>query len=104
VFPVRWSEPWGLVPLEAMGVGRPVVATGQGGSGEYLAHEQNSLLFPAEDPEALAAALRRLSEDPALRERLREGGRATAAVHGEGAYNRRAGELIAAAVRSASRR
>ena len=36
VFPVRWEEPWGLVPLEAMVVGTPVVATGAGGSGEYL--------------------------------------------------------------------
>ena len=36
VFPVRWNEPWGLVPLEAMARGRPVVATGRGGSGEYL--------------------------------------------------------------------
>ena len=36
VFPVIWEEPWGLVPLEAMGIGRPVVATGRGGSAEYL--------------------------------------------------------------------
>ena len=36
LFPVLWQEPWGLVPLEAMAVGRPVIATGQGGSGEYL--------------------------------------------------------------------
>ena len=28
LFPVRWEEPWGLVPLEAMAVGTPVVATG----------------------------------------------------------------------------
>src|SRR5205807_1934001 len=36
VFPVVWEEPWGLVPLEAMARGRPVVATGRGGSAEYL--------------------------------------------------------------------
>ena len=30
LFPVRWDEPFGLVPLEAMAVGRPVVATGRG--------------------------------------------------------------------------
>jgi glycosyltransferase involved in cell wall biosynthesis len=78
VFPVAWPEPWGLVPLEAMSVGRPVVATGTGGSGEYLRDGENSLLF---DPEAgapaLAAALRRLADEPELRERLRRGGAET---------------------------
>lgn len=78
VFPVEWSEPWGLVPLEAMAVGRPVVATGRGGSSEYLEHERNALLFAAGDPAALAAAVERLEADPALRARLRSGGFATA--------------------------
>ncbi len=41
VFPVTWNEPWGLVPLEAMAVGRPVVATGTGGSAEYLRDGEN---------------------------------------------------------------
>lgn len=81
VFPVRWEEPWGLVPLEAMGVGRPVIATGRGGSGEYLRDGANALLFEAGDAEGLAAAVRRLADDPALRERLREEGLRTAAAH-----------------------
>ena len=76
-FPVEWAEPWGLVPLEAMAVGRPVVATGRGGSGEYLEHERNALLFEAGDAGALGAALCRLAGDEALRERLRQGGFAT---------------------------
>jgi hypothetical protein len=47
------------VPLEAMAVGRPVVASGTGGSAEYLRHGENCLVYsPAESPEALAAALR----------------------------------------------
>ena len=54
VFPVRWDEPWGLVPLEAMGRGRPVIATGRGGSAEYLRDGENCLLFDAEDEGALA--------------------------------------------------
>jgi glycosyltransferase involved in cell wall biosynthesis len=79
VFPVRWREPWGLVPLEAMAVGRPVVATGRGGSGEYLRDGENALLFdPDAGPGALAAAVRRLADDPDLRARLRAGGLATA--------------------------
>jgi glycogen synthase len=85
-FPVEWSEPWGLVPLEAMAVGRPVVATGLGGSAEYLEHEGNALLFEVADADALRSALQRLAADPALRERLRERGLATAAAHSEATF------------------
>ncbi|MGZ4201735.1 MAG: glycosyltransferase family 4 protein [Thermoleophilaceae bacterium] len=88
LFPVQWDEPWGLVPLEAMAVGRPVVASGTGGSAEYLRHEENSLLYsPRNSPEALAAAVRRLADSEPLRLRLREGGFPTAVAHGERRYN-----------------
>jgi glycosyltransferase involved in cell wall biosynthesis len=75
VFPVVWFEPYGLVPLESMAVGRPVVATGRGGSADYLRDGENALLFEAEDATALAAAVQRLAGDEALRERLVQGGR-----------------------------
>lgn len=101
VFPVEWPEPWGLVPLEAMALGRPVVATGRGGSGEYLSHGRNSLIYNAGSPAGLAAALRTLAGDGELRERLRRGGYETAAEHGEDAFNRGAlAEMLAAAGRS----
>jgi glycosyltransferase involved in cell wall biosynthesis len=87
LFPVTWDEPWGLVPLEAMGVGRPVVATGRGGSAEYLRDTANCLLFAAEDHAALAAAVQRLAQDEALREHLRMQGFATAAAHTQAAFN-----------------
>ncbi len=74
LFPVVWEEPWGLVPIEAMSVGTPVIATGTGGSGEYLRDGDNCLLFPPGDAGALTAAIVRLAGDPALRARLREGG------------------------------
>jgi len=79
LFPSVWDEPWGLVPLEAMAVGRPVVASGVGGTREYLEHEVNALVVPPAAPDAIAAAVRRLADDPALREQLRSGGHATAA-------------------------
>jgi glycosyltransferase involved in cell wall biosynthesis len=79
VFGVTWPEPWGLVPLESMSVGRPVIATGTGGSAEYLRDGENCLLVPVGDHEALAGAVRRLADDPALRARLRAGGFKTAA-------------------------
>ena len=78
-FPSEWQEPFGLVPLEAMGCGTPVVATGVGGSGEYLRDEGNCLLFPAGDHVALAAAIERLAGDAPLRSRLVAGGLETAA-------------------------
>src|SRR2546421_8807366 len=78
IFPVRWEEPWGLVPLEAMGKGRPVAATGRGGSAEYLVDSENCVLFEADDARGLADALRRLASDAGLRARLREGGLETA--------------------------
>jgi glycosyltransferase involved in cell wall biosynthesis len=90
VFPVQWSEPWGLVPLEAMALGRPVVATGRGGSGEYLRDGANALLFEAGDPAALAARLQSLANAPALRERLIAEGYETANRHSEDAFNRAA--------------
>jgi glycosyltransferase involved in cell wall biosynthesis len=87
VFPVRWREPWGLVPLESMARGRPVVATGRGGSGEYLRDGENCVLFEADDPRELAEALGRLAADPGLRGRLREGGIDTAARYTEPIFN-----------------
>lgn len=86
LFPVRWEEPWGLVPIEAMGVGRPVVATARGGAASYLEDGENSLLIAPDDPQALALAVRRLAGDGALRAHLREGGHATAARHAAARY------------------
>jgi len=98
LFPVEWAEPWGLVPLEAMALGRPVVATGRGGSGEYLGHERNALLFPAGDAAALASEVRRLADDAGLRERLVRDGRDTARAHSADQFNRAAAaELLALA-------
>jgi glycosyltransferase involved in cell wall biosynthesis len=81
LFPVRWQEPWGLVPLEAMGRGRPVIATRRGGPAEYLRDGENALIAPADDPQALGGAVDRLAADPVLRRRLRDGGLRTAAGH-----------------------
>lgn len=87
VFPVVWREPWGLVPLEAMATGRPVLATGRGGSGEYLVDEGNALRFPAENPEVLAAKVLRLAGDAELRGRLCARGIETADEHRASRFN-----------------
>ncbi len=100
LFPVEWPEPWGLVPLEAMSVGRPVIATGTGGSGEYLRDEENCLLFPPGNAQALAACVRRLAADPALRARLVAGGRETAARFTAAAFEDRVVAELEARVRA----
>lgn len=78
VFPSEWDEPFGLVPLEAMACGTPVVASGTGGSAEFLVDGRNCVLFPAGDAEALRAAITRVASDPALRAAIRQGGTETA--------------------------
>jgi glycogen synthase len=100
LFPVLWQEPWGLVPLEAMSVGRPVIATGMGGSGEYLRDGENCALFePPDSPGALAAAVRRVADDEALRARLREAGFVTAARHTEERFNSALADALAVVAR-----
>jgi hypothetical protein len=100
LFPVTWIEPWGLVPLEAMAVGLPVIATDAGGPAEYLEHQRNALVLPREAPPSdFAAAVRRLESDPGLRERLVEHGHATAARFTAEGYNRAIREALEAAVK-----
>lgn len=86
VFPVRWQEPFGLVPLEAMGMGRPVVTTARGGTTEFVRDEENALVFEADDDIGLARSIQTLAEDADLRERLRRGGRETAANYTLGRF------------------
>jgi glycogen synthase len=102
LFPVRWHEPWGLVPLEAMALGRPVIATGQGGSGEYLRDAENCLLVPPGQPSAIARAIRRLAAEPELRSRLRAGGLQTAGDLTETAFNEAVLDALQGAFRLAS--
>lgn len=87
LFPVRWPEPWGLVPLEAMGQGVPVVATALGGAAEYLRDGENALVVPPDDPAATVQAVRRLAADAGLRERLRAGGVPTAEQHTDARFH-----------------
>jgi len=64
------------VLIEAAACGRPIVATDVPGCREIVRHNENGLLVPAKDPQALAAALNRLLNDAALRESMGKRGRA----------------------------
>lgn len=68
------KEGFGLVVLEALAAGLPVVASDIPVFREYLADGENALLVPAGDAAALAATLGRLAADPALRRQLAVGG------------------------------
>jgi glycogen(starch) synthase len=81
-----WYEPFGMVILEGMLHGLPIVASAIGGPAEILEHERTGLLFPPRDVEALACALLRFVENPAQRRNI--GTAAVEEVHREWLWSR----------------
>lgn len=71
------AEPWGFIVNEAMCAGLPVVVTAEVGSVPDLVRPGvNGEIFPAQDIDALAAALMRIGSDASLRRRMGEASRA----------------------------
>ena len=88
------SEGMPISILEAMAAGRPVVATRVGGVPDLVADGTTGLLVPPRDPVALAAALIRLADSPALGERMgRAGAARLAAAFSAGAMVARTARL-----------
>ena len=75
VVPSIWPEPQGIVAMEAMASGKPLVASDIGGLKEVVRDGVTGLLFKPGDPEDLAEKLARLIEEPGLRRELGERGR-----------------------------
>jgi len=92
------SSSWENFPhtvVEALAVGTPVIATAVGGVPEVVRDGENGLLVPPDDPEALAAAIRRFFGDGELRRRLAEAARGSVAAYTEEAVFGRIEEELA---------
>ena len=84
-------EPFGLVVLEAMATGTPVVATAAGGPADFLRSGVNGMLVPPKNAGALAEAIAELLSDPARRKRIAAAGFRTA--HQRFGIRRTVGEI-----------
>jgi glycosyltransferase involved in cell wall biosynthesis len=71
---VPWYEPFGIVPLEAMACGVPVVAAAVGGLIDTVVDGVTGVHVPPRRPDRIAAAVRALLADPARREALGRAG------------------------------
>jgi phosphatidylinositol alpha-mannosyltransferase len=80
--PATGQESFGIVLVEAMAAGVPVVATDIPGYREVAHDGVDALLVPPGDPAALSAALTRVLDDPALAERLVAAGETRSAEFG----------------------
>ncbi|MFI6514894.1 glycosyltransferase [Spirillospora sp. NPDC050679] len=70
VVTLPWYEPFGMVPLEAMACGAPVVATGVGGHVDTVVDGETGVLVPPRDPAGTARQINALLADPVRRARL----------------------------------
>jgi glycosyltransferase involved in cell wall biosynthesis len=97
--PFPWTEHFAhyaspLKLFEYMASGRAVIASDLPSTAEIVEDGVNGLLYPPGDVQALAAALKRLHEDAALRERLGKAGREQAL--GQFTWKARARRILAA--------
>jgi glycosyltransferase involved in cell wall biosynthesis len=96
VLPTKPGEGIPRVLLEAMANGLPVITTAVAGITSLITHEHNGLLVDGDAADAIAAAIGRLIDDPALRRRLIDNGYQTARAH---TVERQADEMMAVVAR-----
>jgi glycosyltransferase involved in cell wall biosynthesis len=70
VVPSIWPEVYGLVALEAMCQGTPIIVAKSGGLPEVVGESEAGIVVPPDDPKALARAIQRVLESPALANRM----------------------------------
>ena len=100
-----FREPWGLVINEAMNRGLAVIASDAVGAaaGGLVRDDENGLIVPAGDSEALARALRQLADDPPLRERLGAAGATAVSAYTRDAWAAGFSQALSSLEVSASR-
>ncbi|MEE2876484.1 MAG: MSMEG_0565 family glycosyltransferase [Candidatus Neomarinimicrobiota bacterium] len=72
------KEGWGLVVLEAMASGVPVLTSDIPVFREYLRHEENAIMVNAKDESSIASGIKKLATDAELKQRLASSGPNTA--------------------------
>jgi glycosyltransferase involved in cell wall biosynthesis len=80
IVPSLWPEPFGIVVIEAMASGRPVVASRIGGIPDIVGEDEAGLLVPPGNIEALLQAIQRLVINPTMREEMGHSARLRAAA------------------------
>jgi glycosyltransferase involved in cell wall biosynthesis len=73
MLPSTCPETFGIVVIEAMSMGRPVIASRIAGLADVVNDGENGFLVPPGDVEALRKSIQQLVDDPALRQRLGQG-------------------------------
>ncbi|MBI5798452.1 MAG: glycosyltransferase family 4 protein [Candidatus Yonathbacteria bacterium] len=80
IVPSQFFEPFGIVVIEALSYGVPVVASNRGALPEIIDHEKTGLIVPADDGDAWRSAITRLIQDERLRQSMGKNGRKVAAI------------------------
>jgi glycosyltransferase involved in cell wall biosynthesis len=92
VFPSLW-EGTPLTVFEALAMGKPIVATDADGLVDVLTHDHDALIVPRRDRAALANAIVRTMDEPALRARLGAAAHATGTQYDIAAFVRKMEQL-----------
>ena len=94
------NEGMGKVLVEAMAMGKPLIASDVGGIPDLVVQGENGLLVPPANSEALAQAVLDLYENPDKRERMGEAGKRISAAYGVEAMMRKIDDLYQVCLRN----